>query len=71
VHSLNASAFAGPDAPSAKLSYADAAQYLSVGPPMMAHIDDMKKIFEKWTHYMHPVFNQNPGDIQADMYAYR
>jgi len=70
VHSYNVSAIVEPDSPALQLDFKRAAQYYSVGPPMMAHIDDMRKIFSKWVPYMHPVFNQHPGDIQADMYAY-
>jgi hypothetical protein len=70
VKSYNVAAIVEHDSPARKLDVNRAGQYYSVGPPLIARIEDMRKIFSKWTKYMHPVFNQRPGDIQADMYAY-
>jgi hypothetical protein len=70
VHMYNVSAIVEPDSPALKLDRRRAEQHYSVGPPMMVHVEDMRNIMKKWVKYMIPVFNQNPGDIQADMYAY-
>lgn len=70
VRMHNATKFAGPDSPASTLNMREAEQYFSVGPPLMAHVDDMRKIFPKWVEFMTPVFMNKPGDIQADMYAY-
>lgn len=34
----------GVDSPAVKLTSQEASQYYSVGPPMMVHVDDLKKI---------------------------
>lgn len=34
----------GVDSPAVKLTSHEASQYYSVGPPMMVHVDDLKKI---------------------------
>lgn len=70
VHKFNTKQFAGPDSPAAQLNSRDAAKYYSVGPPMIALKSDFDKIFPKWVEFMQPVFETDPGDIQADMYAY-
>jgi len=43
--------------------------HYAVGPPMMMHLSDLKKVFPLWVKFMHPVFEAMPGDIQADMCA--
>jgi hypothetical protein len=44
--------------------------YQSVGPPYMLHNTDFKKTMPTWWELMKPVYKQDRGDIQADMYAY-
>lgn len=67
---FNKSAIAGPDSPIQVLGTREADQYYSVGPPLIMHLGDAKKIFPQWVKFMTPVYQQNPGDIIADMYAY-
>ena len=61
---------ASPESPIHQLTPEAAAKHYSVGPPLMAVAEDFHKIFPKWVEFMNPVFQQDPGDIQADMYAY-
>ncbi|KAH9256960.1 hypothetical protein BASA81_004781 [Batrachochytrium salamandrivorans] len=70
VHKHNVVGIVGPDSPAAKLTETEAARHYSVGPPMMVHGEDLRKIMPLWVKYMQPVFQGDPGDIQADMYAY-
>lgn len=70
VHSYNVTKIVGPTSPANHLAQGKAEQHYSVGPPMMVQVDDMRNIMKKWVEYMIPVFEQHPGDIQADMYAY-
>lgn len=44
--------------------------HYAVGPPMMMHLSDLKKVFPLWVKFMYPVFEAMPGDIQADMCAH-
>lgn len=62
--------FAGEDSLAAQLTSQEAAKHYSVGPPMIALAQDYEKIFPKWVEFMMPVYQANPGDIIADMYAY-
>jgi hypothetical protein len=60
----------GSDSYCAKATDAEAEAFYSVGPPYIVHRHDFKKIVPLWWEYMRPVWKQDPGDIQADMYAY-
>jgi len=70
VDKFDFKAIAGESSPSRNLSFSDASHYYAVGPPMMLHLNDWKKVAPLWVKYMRPVYERDPGDIQADMYAY-
>jgi hypothetical protein len=53
-----------------KVNDDEAWQWYSVGPPYLLHHTDFKKVAIKWWEFMRPVYAQDRGDIQADMYAY-
>ncbi|CAK0910140.1 unnamed protein product [Prorocentrum cordatum] len=44
--------------------------YYPAGPPYILHNADFKKVMPTWWELMKPVYQQDRGDIQADMYAY-
>lgn len=48
----------------------EAAQWTSVGPPMIVEIDDLTNLADKWEFNMRPVLKVGGPDILADMYAY-
>lgn len=70
VYKHNVHAIVGADSPAVELTEEEAAKHYSVGPPMMLHNKDFRKVMPYWVKYMRPVFEGDPGDIQADMYAY-
>ena len=47
----------------------DARKYLSVGPPMIHHVDDLQVLAPLWSKFMPKVLAQEK-DILADMWAY-
>jgi hypothetical protein len=53
-----------------KIDTEEASQYHSTGPPYMMHAQDFMKVMPQWFEFMGPVYKQDKGDIQADMYAY-
>lgn len=60
---------AGIDSPATKLSDADAYRDYSVGPPYIAHRNDMYKIAVDWAKFVPKVFEEYP-ELLAEMYAY-
>mmetsp|Transcript_15787 Transcript_15787/g.44840 ORF Transcript_15787/g.44840 Transcript_15787/m.44840 type:complete len:480 (+) Transcript_15787:63-1502(+) len=60
----------GAASPCANMTSEEAKQYYPAGPPYILHNTDFKKIMPTWWDLMHPVYAQDRGDIQADMYAY-
>lgn len=59
----------GPQSPCANVTAADAWRYYSVGPPYVAHVDDLRAIAAKWCDFVPRVFAQYP-ELLAEMYAY-
>ena len=59
----------GPESPCANVTAADAWRYYSVGPPYVAHVDDLRAIAAKWCDFVPRVFAQYP-ELLAEMYAY-
>ena len=59
----------GPGSPCANVTAADAWRYYSVGPPYVAHVDDLRAIAAKWCDFVPRVFAQYP-ELLAEMYAY-
>ncbi|KAH8068567.1 hypothetical protein JL721_6714 [Aureococcus anophagefferens] len=53
----------------ANVTSAEAWRYYSVGPPYIAHRDDLAKIADRWCEYVPRVFAQYP-ELLAEMYAY-
>jgi len=60
----------GADSPCANVTSEQGYYYQSVGPPYMLHNTDFKKVMPTWWELMKPVYNQDKGDILADMFAY-
>jgi hypothetical protein len=59
----------GVDSYCAKVNDEEAWGYYSVGPPYLMDRADFKKVAIKWWDIMRPVYAQDKGDIQADMYG--
>jgi len=60
---------AGAESPATKVSISDAYRDYSVGPPYIVHVNDMRKIAEKWAECVPKVFEEYP-ELLAEMYAY-
>jgi hypothetical protein len=60
----------GAASPCANMTSALGELYYPAGPPYILHNEDFKKIAPTWWELMKPVYQQDRGDIQADMYAY-
>ena len=70
VTKFDRSKICGNNEPCTKVTEEEASYYHSVGPPYILHASDFKNIMPTWFKYMTPVYKQDRGDIQADMYAY-
>ncbi|CAK0889528.1 unnamed protein product [Prorocentrum cordatum] len=60
----------GSASPCANVTLEQGRLYYPAGPPYILHNADFKKIAPTWWDLMKPVYQQDRGDIQADMYAY-
>ncbi|CAK0866194.1 unnamed protein product [Prorocentrum cordatum] len=60
----------GAASPCANMTSEEAKQYYPAGPPYILHNTDFKKVMPTWLELMKPVYEQDRGDVQADMYAY-
>jgi len=60
----------GAASPCANYTEEQGLNYQSVGPPYMLHNTDFKKVMPTWWDLMKPVYQQDKGDILADMFAY-
>mmetsp|Transcript_33147 Transcript_33147/g.53241 ORF Transcript_33147/g.53241 Transcript_33147/m.53241 type:complete len:553 (-) Transcript_33147:135-1793(-) len=60
----------GEASPCLSISHNEASEKYSVGPPYILHVEDYKKVAVSWETIMKPVYEQDRGDMQADMYAY-
>jgi hypothetical protein len=60
----------GEASPCANVTEEEGRLYYPAGPPYILHNADFKKVAPTWWDLMKPVYAQDRGDIQADMYAY-
>lgn len=60
----------GPTSPCADMNEENGNLYYPAGPPYILHNSDFRKVMPTWWDLMKPVYAQDKGDIQADMYAY-
>ena len=60
----------GASSPCAEMDAETGFRHYPCGPPYTLHNQDFRKVMPTWWELMKPVYAQDQGDIQADMYAY-
>jgi hypothetical protein len=60
----------GASSPCAKMDQRQGMLHYPCGPPYIFENGDFRKVMPTWWELMKPVYAQDKGDIQADMYAY-
>ena len=60
-------AICGKDSACAAVTNDEAVEFFSVGPPYLLAKEDFVKVANYWWEFMPAVYEQDKGDIQADM----